>query len=148
MRRKRNLDLSQQKQPLPPTQYISNDVEELEEGYEEIELESELENNVVDFSKGDEMGVLFGKGSNKEDEGIDFNSCEQIFINGQPFIPKQIKKKQPFAETHVRITTYLEKSVHQIIRILQKQGQIESITKFINESIKAHLLDEYNKNKN
>ena len=44
---------------------------------------------------------------------------------------------------NVRVTTYLEKNIHQIVHMLHKQGHIESITKFVNDSIKDYLMNHY-----
>ncbi|PKG24280.1 hypothetical protein [Niallia nealsonii] len=122
MRRKRNIDLSR---------FREQEVK-LEEGYEEYEEELEDEDSEIECTY-----------ASTRDE-----SEEMLLLNGKPFIPKIKPKKQSFSDTHVRITTYLEKNVQQIIRILQQQGQIESITKFVNDSIKEHLMNKYNDNTN
>lgn len=131
-RRKRNLDLGGAKKPLPSTEE-SWSHGELEEGYEEIEIEndeyemeSEKENVQIE-----ETDLIRSKQNN------------QLFIDGKPFVPKQMKKKQSFNESHVRITTYLDKNLHQIIHMLLEQGQIESISKFVNDSIKENLMNKY-----
>lgn len=71
---------------------------------------------------------------------------EQWMIDGKVFIPKlePIQEKPTFKESHTRITTYLENNLHVIIQILQEHGQIESITGFINDSIKYYLMHEKN----
>lgn len=70
---------------------------------------------------------------------------QQLMLNGKPFVLKEQQKKKSFAETHVRITTYLEINVHQIIKMLHNQGQIESITKLVNDSVKVYLEKVYSK---
>lgn len=172
-RRKRNLDLGGAKKTLlAPTEESWNQGE-LEEGYEEIELENdeieieedneeiELENEEIEL-ENDEMELeedyeeielenddyeMKVEKENAQIDAINITSSQQnnqMFIDGKPFVPKQIQKKQSFNETHVRITTYLEKNLHQIIHMLLEQGQIESISKFVNDSIKEHLLSQYN----
>lgn len=135
-RRKRNLNLARCYQ----TESIEKDAweqEELEEGYEMEEIEdTDLESKEWKDSETQEE-VTHGK-----------LEQETFFLNGKIFIPKQKQKKETFADSHVRITTYLEKNVHQIIRMLQKQGQIESITKLVNDSIKEYLMKEYSNNSN
>lgn len=160
-RRKRNIDLGGAKKPLPPTDEDWTQGE-LEEGYEEIELENDEieleENNEVIELENDEMELeedyeeieleneeyeMKVEKENVQIAEINTTSNQennQLFIDGKPFVPKQIQKKQSFNETHVRITTYLEKNLHQIIHMLLEQGQIESISKFINDSVKEHLL--------
>jgi hypothetical protein len=155
-RRKRNIDLSHLRESLPQTNmdWENEEVVELEEDYEEVEMEldndeyeEEYEDEEVDVDVHVDVGVdesseeVVTK-SNQWSDG-DNGQDTQMFINGKPFVPKQIPKKQTFADTHIRITTYLEKNVHQIIRMLQDQGQIESIAKFVNDSIKEHLMNRY-----
>jgi hypothetical protein len=147
-RRKRNLDLSRLKQPLP-----NNDLDhteyELEEDFEEIELEPEEDEE--ELEEGYEEEIIEYEEPSEEDKVIinsqstDGNdiAAKPLLIDGKPFVPKPMKKKQTFAENHVRITTYLEKNIHQIIRMLQNQGQIESITKFVNDSVKEYLMNNY-----
>jgi hypothetical protein len=148
-RRKRNLDLSHLRQPLPDSNWKHAD-DELEEDFEEIELEpeedeEELEEGyeveeIIDYIEpSDEVHKII---NNRSVDGKDTEN-KQLFIDGKPFVPKPMKKKQTFADTHVRITTYLEKNIHQIIRMLQSQGQIESITKFVNDSVKEYLMNNY-----
>ncbi|MFD2679257.1 hypothetical protein [Bacillus seohaeanensis] len=147
-RRKRNLDLSHLKQPLP-----NNDLDhteyELEEDFEEIELEPEedeeeleegYEEEIIEYEEPSEEEQVI---VNSQSTDVNEIAANPLFIDGKPFVPKPIKKKQTFAETHVRITTYLEKNIHQIIRMLQSQGQIESITKFVNDSVKEYLMNNY-----
>lgn len=94
---------------------------ELEEGEEFIEIES--------------------------DDNIEISDLKTIdTLNGEPFAIKDQPVKLSFDMTHTRITTYLENNIHQIVRILLKQGQIDSITKFINDSIQDNLLKNYNGN--
>lgn len=131
-RRKRNIDLSHIRQKNVVEQEDMEDEVELEEGYEYEELGWETE------------GVEPEMDQTQRQSPSDFsNDASSAYINGKPFIPKQPPKKETFADTHIRITTYLEKNVHQIIRMLQKQGHIASITQFINDSIKEHLLNQY-----
>lgn len=135
MRRKRNIDLGRFRSEESSTNInsIKDDkleeewefAEEIEEGEEEIEIEEQ--DSSAEWASHDN----------------DYPEEEQLYLNGKVFHVKQQPKKQSFNETHVRITTYLEKNVHQIIRILQKQGQIESITKFINDSVKDYLMNHY-----
>lgn len=139
-RRKRNIDLGGAKKPLPPTDEDWTQGE-LEEGYEEIELENE----VIEL-ENDDYEIKVEKENVQIDE-INTTSSQQnnqMFIDGKPFVLKQIQKKQSFNETHVRITTYLDKNLHQIIHMLLEQGQIESISRFVNDSVKEHLLSQYN----
>jgi len=101
---------------------------ELEEDEEEYEVEEE------DYDYEDVLET-----EESEESHSDF------LIDGKQFIPKTGMKKLTFADTHVKLTTYVEKNLNQIIRMLQKQGQIESITKFVNDSIKENLLNNYHK---
>jgi predicted nucleotide-binding protein (sugar kinase/HSP70/actin superfamily) len=123
-RRKRNIQF-QREETSAGIDWGNN--EELEEGMEEEEGEEAEQSEEIDTSLEDYE---------------DLNQ-EQPYLNGKPFKMKSKPVKQPFTETHVRITTYLENNVHQIIRMLQKQGQIESITKFINDSVKEYLMNHY-----
>ncbi|MFD1734997.1 hypothetical protein ACFSCX_00325 [Bacillus salitolerans] len=134
MRRKRNIDLSRQSQSLGHDYQYEVELEEdkevveLEEGYEEIEEVEEYEEEV-----------------HLPD---DYQSEQNYFmLDGKPFKLKQQFKKESFSETHVRVTTYLDKNIHQIIKMLQHHKQIESITKFINDSIKDQLMNKYNQDK-
>ena len=144
--RKRNIDLSRLDRNDNTTVHFNSgwnneeeqtiEVPELEEGYEEIE---EVDNTTEEI----EMDEC------EEQEPVE-NFNDEIHtglsIDGKPFIPKQQIKKQSFMDTHVKLTTYLEKNLNQIIRMLQENGQIESITKFINDSVKEHLLNHYQNN--
>lgn len=102
--------------------------EELEEDEEEYEVEEE------DYEYEDVLEIVESEEKNSE-----------FLIDGKQFIPKTVTKKQTFADTHVKLTTYVERNLNQIIRMLHKQGQIKSITNFINDSIKDHLLNHYHK---
>src|SRR5690606_29724160 len=126
-RRKRNIDLSRfrDEESSSGINWGNN-----KEPKEEIEFEEEIE-EVEPSDEGD---------SHTNNIGL---NAEQLSLNGKPFRMKTKPVKQPFTETHVRVTTYLEKNVHQIIHMLQKQGQIESITKFINDSVKDYLINHY-----
>jgi len=130
MRRRRNIDLSRfrNEETSAGIHWENNeepDEEVLEYGEEIVEEEIECSDEWSSHTN-----------SHQTDQ-------EQLYLNGKPFRVKQQPKKQTFNESHVRITTYLEKNVHQIIRMLQKQGQIESITKFINDSVKDYLMNQY-----
>lgn len=129
MRKKREIDLTRFRQDDQVSSIKWSDEEELEEGYEYEEVESDLEEKMETAHD-----------SNSNSEGL---NQEHFILDGKPFRVKSQKRKQSFAETHVRTTTYLEKNVHQIIRLLQNQNQIESITKFINDSIKHYLTTKY-----
>ncbi|MBG9545511.1 hypothetical protein ABE29_22995 [Cytobacillus firmus] len=135
-RRKRNIDLSRfrNEESSSGLHWESNEEQE-----EEMEYGEELEEGE------EEVEVDESESSDKWDSHFDNDQAdqEQLYLNGKPFHVKQQPKKQSFNETHVRITTYLEKNVHQIIRMLQKQGQIESITKFINDSVTEYLMNQY-----
>ncbi|MED0665948.1 hypothetical protein P4T04_06405 [Bacillus badius] len=130
MRRKRNLKLLEDHER--PNEFVHtnpawDDEPELEEGYEEVEEYYHSEDEPED----------------EEAEVYSDDSANGLFIDGKLFVPKKKRKKETFMDTHVRYTTYLEKNLLQIIRMLQESGQVESITKFINDSIKDHLLNHY-----
>lgn len=137
MRRKRNLDLSRfrsdrEKDVHSIDDYLEQDsCEEIEEEYE-VESEQDLD---VEYEEVEEL--------EDEDEYNSERENPTFMIDGKPFVPKKMGKKQSFNDTHVRVTTYLEKNIHQIVHIMQKQGQIESITKFVNDSIKDYLMKKY-----
>jgi hypothetical protein len=134
MRRKRNIDLSRFRQQDTVTKPNWDEEIELEEGYEYEEIEE------VEEEKKEEQD---------EETKDESNDHPPLYLDGKLFVPKKkLQKKQSFSETHVRVTTYLEKNVHQIIRILQKQGHIDSITQFVNDSIKAYLLEQYSEQNN
>ena len=67
-------------------------------------------------------------------------------INGEVFSPKiiDIEEKPLFKDTHTRVTTYIENNLHTIIKLLQEYNQIDSITAFINDSIRYYLMKEKN----
>lgn len=71
---------------------------------------------------------------------------EQWMIDGKVFVPKieSVQEKPTFKESHTRVTTYLENNLHVIIKLLQEHGQIETISGFINDSIKYYLMKEKN----
>ncbi|WP_433744948.1 hypothetical protein [Falsibacillus pallidus] len=125
-RRNRNINLSHFRKENQVASIAWENEDKLEEGYEYEEIDDiEGENQV-------------------EMESVsDGNSQEYFSLDGKPFKLKHQSRKQSFSETHIRTTTYLEKNVHQIIRMLQQQNQIESITKFINNSIKYYLTTKY-----
>jgi len=137
MRRKRNIKLRSDHEssnekvfsnPAWDHQGVETHVDE-----EEIELEEDYEE--LDVLDEDELDTFEDK------ESTDLTDA--LTIDGKPFIPKQQQKKQSFADTHVKLTTYLENNLNTIIRMLQKQGQIESITKFVNDSVKEYLINHY-----
>lgn len=134
MRRKRNIDLSRFRHEEPSTSMKWE--EELEEGYEYEE--------VIEYDDGEASQEDVHERSNEEKN--DEHEKEVLLLNGKPFMFKEIPKKETFADTHVRVTTYIEKNLHQIIRMLQKQKQIKSITRLINDSIKDHLMNKYHNN--
>jgi hypothetical protein len=138
VRRKRNIDLSGYRQEPPKVQEQWEDDIELEEGFEYEEVELEAEEEEEEEEEEDELAV---NESGQENPSRPNNST--FYLDGKPFVPKQQPKKQSFAETHVRITTYMEKNIHMIVQMLHKQGQIESITKFVNDSIEENLLNHY-----
>ena len=135
-RRKRNIDLSRFREEKSSSSGLhwGNNEDQEEMQYEEELEEGEEEVEVDETESSDEWD---------SHTGVDHTDQQQIYLNGKPFHVKQQAKKQSFNETHLRITTYLERNVHQIIRMLQKQGQIESITKFINDSVKDYLMNQY-----
>ena len=134
MRRKRNIDLSRFRHEEPSTSIKWG--EELEKGYEYEE--------VIEYDDGEVFQEEVHERSNEEKN--DEHEKEVLLLNGKPFMFKEIPKKETFADTHVRVTTYIEKNLHQIIRMLQKQKQIKSITRLINDSIKDHLMNKYHNN--
>ena len=71
---------------------------------------------------------------------------KQWIINGEVFLPKiiNVESKPTFKETHTRVTTYIENNLHIIIKLLQEHNQIDSITAFINDSIRYYLMKEKN----
>ena len=71
---------------------------------------------------------------------------KQWVLNGEVFMPKiiDVTEKPKFKDTHTRVTTYLENNVHVIIKLLLENGQIDSISSFINDSIKYYLMKEKN----
>lgn len=71
---------------------------------------------------------------------------KQWMINGEVFSPKiiEIESKPTFKDTHTRVTTYIENNLHTIIKMLQEHQQIDSITGFINDSIRYYLMKEKN----
>lgn len=71
---------------------------------------------------------------------------KQWLIDGKVFVPNlaPTQGKPTFKESHTRTTTYLENNLHILIHLLLEHGQIESITAFINDSIKYYLMHEKN----
>lgn len=110
----------------PVLQVGEEDIEEIEEEtayvIEEIEVEEQS----------------FGKDTEQQ--------STELFIDGMKFVPKRKPKKELFMETHIRYTTYINKDVMRIIRLLHEAEQIESITHLINEAIKEFLMNNYNEN--
>lgn len=135
-RRKRNIDLSRfQREEYSSGINWGNNKELREEtGFEEETVEGIEEMEVEEAEPSDEWSA--------DTDSTELNG-EQLYLNGKLFKMKSKSTKQSFTETHVRITTYLEKNVHQIIHLLQKQGQIDSITKIINDSVKEYLMNNY-----
>jgi len=127
-RRKRNIDFNRLRNRATGINWGEQD--ELEEDYEFVSYdEEEHVNHIMDHSKSKNEGE------------------EQLYLNGKPFLIRDKRnKKKSFEDTHVRITTYLERDIQSIIKIMQKNGQIKSITDFINESIKENLLNNYQEN--
>lgn len=135
-RRKRNIDLSRfQREEYSSGINWGNNKESREEmGFEEEIVEGIEEMEVEEAEPSDEWSA--------DTDSTELNG-KQLYLNGKLFKMKSKSTKQSFTETHVRITTYLEKNVHQIIHLLQKQGQIDSITKIINDSVKEYLINHY-----
>ncbi len=52
---------------------------------------------------------------------------------------KKRREKKSFEEKHVRVTTYLEKSVREKMELLKDKNVIESYTQLINISIKHYI---------
>jgi len=101
---------------------------------EDIEvIEEETAYDIEDIEVEDQS---FGKDAEQQPT--------ELFIDGMKFVPKRKPKKELFMETHIRYTTYINKDVMQIIRLLHESEQIESITHLINQAIKEHLLNHYN----
>ncbi|MDI3534918.1 MAG: hypothetical protein PWQ82_1283 [Thermosediminibacterales bacterium] len=59
--------------------------------------------------------------------------------NNQPPLPP---KQPPFEQRYHRITTYLEKEIHQKIKELKTSNKISSITVLINIALKE-FIDRY-----
>jgi hypothetical protein len=76
-------------------------------------------------------------------DDIEEETLEVFQIEGKPFKLKAVAGKKKFSDTHVRFTTYLEKDLHNTIQLMNKQGYFDSITQFINDSVKAYLLEHY-----
>lgn len=135
-RRKRNIDLSRfQREEYSSGINWGNNKESREElGFEEEIVEGIEEKEVEEAEPSDEWSA--------DTDSTELNG-EQLYLDGKLFKMKSKSTKQSFTETHVRITTYLEKNVHQIIHLLQKQGQIDSITKIINDGVKEYLMNHY-----
>ncbi|ARK22272.1 hypothetical protein [Sporosarcina ureae] len=106
---------------------------ELEMSFEEIEEEEDEENEVEEVVE-----------QIQATQSVKFPA--ELTIDGKLFVPKKQPKKQPFSETHVKLTTYLEVNLNQIIRMMQANGQIDSITHFVNQAIKEYLMTNYNDN--
>lgn len=81
----------------------------------------------------------------KSEEEIELNegSLDVAKIDGIAFKLKTTTSKKKFSDTHVRITTYLEKDLHKTIQLMNNQGYVDSITQIINDSVKSYLLDNY-----
>lgn len=175
-RRKRNIQLisDEERKRLQKTSEVDNwgkieddhkdDFQDLEEG-EEILLESDEEEIEVDEDEWLENEDVDEEEQTSEIEDVKVQdsllpkitdeklqpreSASNVFlIDGKPFIVKEQTKKPTFHESHVRVTTYIDKNVHQIIKMLLAQNQIESITKLINDSVKAYLQSEFSNDNN
>ncbi|SDC91393.1 hypothetical protein [Halanaerobium congolense] len=60
----------------------------------------------------------------------------------EPDLKEKLKKrrnKKSFEEAHIRVTTYLEKSVREKMELLKDKGMIDSYTQLINLSIKHYI---------
>ena len=149
-RRKRNIDMSRFERSDQTLSIFNNkndvvndeyQVEDDDYEYEEItvDLEEEVEEEELDEVEKELDEVVENDALEEQFE----RDTQQLYIDGKPFVPKQKKKKPTFEESHVRITTYLSKDIHIIVKMLLSQAQITSITALINDSVKAYLLSEF-----
>jgi len=146
-RRRRNIDMSRFERTNQTLSIFNDKNEEVNDEYQVEDDEYDYEEITIDSEAGLEEGL---------DEELEEDSLEeqlerdpqQLYIDGKPFVPKQKKRKPTFEESHVRITTYLEKDCHMIVRMLLSQNQITSITALINDSVKAYLLNEFSDDDN
>ena len=146
-RRRRNIDMSRFERTNQTLSIFNDKNEEVNDEYQVEDDEYDYEEITIDSEAGLEEGL---------DEELEEDSLEeqlerdpqQLYIDGKPFVPKQKKRKPTFEESHVRITTYLEKDCHMIVRMLLKHNQITSITALINDSVKAYLLNEFSDDSN
>lgn len=141
-RRKRNIELrdynrnNQTLSVFPDNHQVEPDEYEMEDdvyNFEEMIVDSE--EDVTEELEEEQEEIIIEEQLEEEPK--------QLYIDGKQFIPKQKKSKPTFEESYDRITTYLSKDVHIIVRMLLKQGQIQSITALINDSVKAYLLNEF-----
>ncbi|MGF7184412.1 hypothetical protein GGQ84_000495 [Desulfitispora alkaliphila] len=56
-----------------------------------------------------------------------------------PKIDNTLAPKLPFEDSHKRITTYLEKSLHSKVTQLKATGKISSITALINLAVEDYI---------
>lgn len=147
-RRKRNIELrdynrnNQTLSVFPDNHQVEPDEYEMEDdgyNFEEMTVDSE-EDETEELEEEYLEEIIIEERVEEEPK--------QLYIDGKPFIPKQKKRKPTFEESHVRITTYLSKDLHAIVRILLNNGQIPSITALINESVKAYLMNEFSADNN
>jgi hypothetical protein len=140
-RRRRNINLFSDDQIQKQTVSIEEE-EWVEEESFELEEGSELEEGYEyeeSYSKNDDAALVEHQTENKP---------TVFLIDGKPFVVKEQAKKPTFQESHTRITTYLENNVYSIVKILQEQGQMDSITSFINESVKHYLVEKFQDKRN
>lgn len=147
-RRKRNIELrdynrnNQTLSVFPDNHQVEPDEYEIEDdgyNYEEMTVDSE-EDETEELEEEYQEEIIIEEQLEEEPK--------QLYIDGKPFIPKQKKSKPTFEESYDRITTYLSKDVTIIVRMLLKQGQIQSITALINDSVKPYLLNEFSDENN
>jgi len=144
-RRKRNIDMSRFERS---DQTLSIFKDKNEKVIDEYQVEDDdYEYEEITVNSGEELE----EAEEELDEELEADTLEehlerdpqQLYIDGKPFVPKQKKRKPTFEESYDRITSYLEKDIHLIVRMLLKQNQITSITALINDSVKAYLLSEF-----
>ena len=142
-RRKRNIDMSRFERSDQSLSIFKDKNEEVDDEYRVEDDEYDYEEITIDSEEELEEEI--------EDDALEEpleKDSQQLYIDGKPFVPKQKKRKPTFEESHVRITTYLEKDCHMIVRMLLKHNQITSITALINDSVKAYLLNEFSDDSN
>jgi hypothetical protein len=150
-RRKRNIDMSRFERSDQSLSIFKDKNEEVDDEYQVEDEEYEYEEIIIDSDE-----ELEEENEEELDEEIEDDALEeplekdpqQLYIDGKPFVPKQKNRKPTFEESHIRITTYLSKDIHLIVRMLLSQNQISSITALINDSVKAYLLNEFSDDTN